>query len=676
MLVKRRLQLNVAVSVVSAAVIALVLFLAFTRVSRAVKESNIAGAIIICAFERTTLRNDYLRTDSERAKKQWFAKHEQMVRLLKEASEQFSSREDRKNIEALIKDNLIAGKIFQAIVRNREKSKTDADSATLSREAENRLVSQMRMRVYDRTLYAVTLDAAARGRLYFALWLVAGSIICVALMAVAAAIGNSWSISRTITDRIQRLRDGVSVIGDGNLDYRIGTEGDDEFAELSKTFNAMTAKLRSSHLQLENEIVERKSVEDALRQSEERFRTMTDAIPQLAWVAHANGFIYWYNRQWYDYTATTPEQMEGWGWQTVHDPQQLASVMEKWQDSIATGKRFEMIFPLRGGDGRYRQFLTRVQPLKDAQGKVVQWFGTNTDITELKRAEDALLKLNDELELRVAQRTEQLEETRLELEAQNAQLQEAYQEQEEQTAVRFRIMEDLRLKERLLIQQSRLAAMGEMLVNISHQWRQPLNVLGVKVQELGLTYKYGGFSEQLLDDNIAEALVIIQHMSQTITDFQDFLSAHEEKMSFRADQLITKTVALIAENFKNLGIIVEVSSTGAPMINGYPNEYGQVILNLLMNAKDAFAERSVNEPHLTICSWSEDGRAVVTITDNAGGIKEEIIDKIFDAYFTTKELGKGVGLGLFISKNSIEKSIGGRLSVRNVDGGAEFRIEV
>ena len=145
------------------------------------------------------------------------------------------------------------------------------------------------------------------------------------------------------------------------------------------------------------DVTERKGVEEALRQSEERFRTMANSIPQLAWIAHADGFIYWYNERWYEYTGTTPEQMEGWGWQYVHDPLVLPKVLEQWQASIATGQPFDMDFPLRGADGRFRPFLTRILPLKDAEGHVVQWFGTNTDITERLDAEQRLRKSQERL---------------------------------------------------------------------------------------------------------------------------------------------------------------------------------------------------------------------------------------------------------------------------------------
>jgi len=263
-----------------------------------------------------------------------------------------------------------------------------------------------------------------------------------------------------------------------------------------------------------------------------------------------------------------------------------------------------------------------------------------------------------------------------ELEMQNAELQETYHNLEVETAARHRTMEELREKDRLLIQQSRMAAMGEMLGNIAHQWRQPLNVLGIKVQEIGLSFKYGEPGKELLEANIAMAMEILQHLSQTITVFQNFTVPDRGKSLFRVEQVIANTVQIIDASLNKDGITLNVSSTGDPQINGYPNEYGQVLMSLILNARDALLEQKTANPRITVLSWSENDRSVVTITDNGGGIKEKIMDKIFDPYFTTKELGKGTGVGLFLSKTIIEKNMGGRLTVRNIESGSEFRIEV
>jgi PAS domain S-box-containing protein len=141
-----------------------------------------------------------------------------------------------------------------------------------------------------------------------------------------------------------------------------------------------------SVLYLSLDITDRKRAEERLRENEQQLRTLADAVPQLVWMAEPDGYIFWYNKRWYDYTGTTPEQMEGWGWQSVHDPAMLPHAVRRWRASLETGEPFKMEFPLKGADGVFRWFLTRVNPLRDSHGRIVRWFGTNTDIDEQRRA--------------------------------------------------------------------------------------------------------------------------------------------------------------------------------------------------------------------------------------------------------------------------------------------------
>jgi PAS domain S-box-containing protein len=160
--------------------------------------------------------------------------------------------------------------------------------------------------------------------------------------------------------------------------------------DLERRVRDRTADLAASNEALRAEAAERERAEQALRESEEQFRTLADSIPQLAWMARPDGHIFWYNRRWYEYTGTTPDQVEGWGWQAVHDPVALPGVLSDWRAALARGEAWEDTFPLRRRDGQMRWHLSRAVPVRDEHGQIVRWFGTNTDITERVEAEAAL----------------------------------------------------------------------------------------------------------------------------------------------------------------------------------------------------------------------------------------------------------------------------------------------
>jgi signal transduction histidine kinase len=165
-------------------------------------------------------------------------------------------------------------------------------------------------------------------------------------------------------------------------------------------------------------------------------------------------------------------------------------------------------------------------------------------------------------------------------------------------------------------------------------------------------------------------------MSQTIDDFRCFFRQDKEKTSFTANQTVAKAVDFIKPSLTAKGIDISITEQPEVRIFGFINEYAQVLLNILNNAKDVLVERNVAQPHISITISRADEASVVTITDNGGGISADVMPKIFDPYFSTKEQMQGTGIGLYMSKIIIEQNMGGRLSAENVDGGVSFRIEV
>jgi C4-dicarboxylate-specific signal transduction histidine kinase len=193
---------------------------------------------------------------------------------------------------------------------------------------------------------------------------------------------------------------------------------------------------------------------------------------------------------------------------------------------------------------------------------------------------------------------------------------------------------------------------------------------------LPLFYDSAEFSREFLEENTGKAMKLINHMSQTIEVFRNFFRSDKEIVTFCVNQVIEQTISLICKSFEAQQISIVFQANGDPMVYGYPNELAQAILNILINSRDAISGSSVNDARISVNAFTEKGKTVITITDEAGGIDSEIIDRLFEPYFTTKEPDKGTGIGLFMSKTIIETNMGGRLTVRNTGKGAEFRIEV
>ena len=227
-------------------------------------------------------------------------------------------------------------------------------------------------------------------------------------------------------------------------------------------------------------------------------------------------------------------------------------------------------------------------------------------------------------------------------------------------------------KQKMVELQARYSQMGEMIGMITHQWKQPLNVISIVNYVLKQKILKKEYSEELFVEKLDEISRQIHFMNHTIHDFQDFFNPSLEKVKFNIHETLMFAIELVRYDYAYHNIDLVLEGNEDVTAYGYPNEFNQVILALLKNAKDAFLSHPKELMKIVLTVESEGERACIRVRDNAGGIPEEIIDRIFDLYVTTKE--DGSGLGLNIAKNVIENNMDGELSVKNVENGAEFTI--
>ena len=235
-------------------------------------------------------------------------------------------------------------------------------------------------------------------------------------------------------------------------------------------------------------------------------------------------------------------------------------------------------------------------------------------------------------------------------------------------------LNEIREKDELLMQKFRLASMGEMLENISHQWKQPLHKLSLLMQNFYFKHKLDGSSEEELERFNEHSSVLLNYMASTIDDFRDFFNPQKEVEVFDIDTNIHKVLTILSSSMQECDIDINIHSRNEAQVKGYPNEFGQVMLNLFSNSKDAFAQNSVQDKKIDINISETQDTVMVHFLDNAGGIPKNVLPKIFDPYFTTKSCNEGTGIGLYMSKMIIENSMKGKFSVNNRNEGAEFTI--
>lgn len=231
-------------------------------------------------------------------------------------------------------------------------------------------------------------------------------------------------------------------------------------------------------------------------------------------------------------------------------------------------------------------------------------------------------------------------------------------------------------QEKLLAQQSKLAAMGNMLGNIAHQWRQPISEVNAILMEVEAIARFDTLKVDLLLKNISLCYEITEHMSTTISDFQNFFKPSKQKENFSIHEVCTSAVSVILSSLKfhNINLVFNINKEIE--VYGYPREFAHAILNILSNAKDALVERKIDNPQITLSIKTGKQFTIIRIEDNAGGIKLENIDTIFEPYFTTKHSTQGTGIGLYMTKVIIEDNMNGFVNVQNSELGALFTIKI
>jgi signal transduction histidine kinase len=228
----------------------------------------------------------------------------------------------------------------------------------------------------------------------------------------------------------------------------------------------------------------------------------------------------------------------------------------------------------------------------------------------------------------------------------------------------------------LMLQQNRHAQMGELISMIAHQWRQPLNNLSLVNQVLITKYKKSKLDDESMESFKNNSSKQITLMSQTIDDFRDFFRDKKEKKYFSVNEAIQTVLSMTKDIYKKNGIEIDFVAAGSYKVNGLENTFGQALLNIINNARDALIEKNIEEKRITILLAQEDDTVLIQIKDNAGGIPKKIIEKIFDPYFSTKQNKNGTGLGLYMTRVIINEQENASVSVSNDAEGAVFSIKI
>jgi len=451
--------------------------------------------------------------------------------------------------------------------------------------------------------------------------------------------------------------------------------------------------LTNKNSMLKKEVAERKRAEDRIIKSKQRYEAIFSSAILGITITSKDGEILQANEKWLCMTGYTEEEIVGKNIADFIDDDSDEEVIKKIEE-FNQGKinSYEIERKYRKKDGSIlwgNLFMTSIYD-QDSERKVN--LGMVVDITNRKIEEETVKR--SEKRFRniikdVASEISDIDATQkflfkdddfkevnyinddksrlsLKLEKINLELERMFKKE----------LDENKRKEALLIYQARLAAMGEMIANIAHQWRQPLNSLGLILSNVEDAYMYNELDSEYLHSSVEKSRKLISKMSETIDDFRYFSSPNNKKEKFSIYDNINMLLELVEENLRFNNIKVKFENIEMINAYGYANQYSQAIFNIINNSIDALSVSNRKDKEIKISIYEENDMAVVEIIDNGGGISNDVADKIFDVYFTTKQGSKGTGLGLYITKIIIENNMNGKIQWRNTLDGVCMKIAI
>jgi PAS domain S-box-containing protein len=620
MKIQKRLKLGRWLALCAIVIIAGFLVLSFQELNRADENLTLTDNMRKIAFERVSLRDEYMLLNSERARTQWFSKTDALRNLVPVAAKVFQSPEEKALIADIQSSLDSTADIVAQIERNRKQAQDSENKWSISPELEKRLFSQLVLKAFILTgsigrlhesTYKTMLTVQNRSMFILAFFII---------LISALIFANNFFINRLLLHRITKLQEGTDIIGSGNLDFRFNIQGDDELVALARTSDQMTARLQASHTSIDNlqaEIIERKKMEGELRQSEMKFRIVADNTYDWEHWKSGDGH--------YIYVSPSCKRITGYGpeefladanlMKDIIFPEDAVIYETHIKDDVARRHSGEIEYRIRTKDGAIRWIGHVCQPVFDNKGDNMGVRGSNRDITERKRAEQALNK------------------TLTDLERSNKELE-------------------------------------QFAYIASHDLQEPLRTISSYVQLIAKRYK--GRLDQDADDFISFAVEGALRMQKMISDLLEY-----SRVGTRAkppalvglDDILNEALANLQVKIENAG--ATITHGPLPVVKADASQLLMLFQNLIENAMKFCG---VKPPEIHIAAEKHGDESIISVRDNGIGFEQQYADKIFEIFKRLHGQAKypGSGIGLAICRRIVERH-GGRIWAESSPGeGAIF----